>query len=829
MSSSDSDDVPLSRRKQSKPISSDDDSDVPLGKRRKTNGASKLIKEESDSDYGSRRTLSKASSARSTSSLSDANDSSSDSSGSDVPLAKRGATTNGRAKKPTSYKDESSDDSSSEDEVPLAKKKSAAPKKKPASKPAPAKKTNGKVKKESSPPPTKRKTTASSSKKRIKEEEDDSSANRKRIKKEEEEDEKEQEHQWWLDMENQDDSVKWTTLHHNGVMFAPDYVPLPSNIKMKYDGKPISLAPEVEEIAGFFGSMLETDHARNPVFQKNFFNDFRKVARQYKTQPEIKEFAKCDFTSMFEYFQEQREKKKAMTKEDKAKIKAEKEALKEKYGFATLDGRKEKVGNFMVEPPGLFRGRGEHPKTGCLKLRVLPEMVTLNLSKDAPIPPPPAGHKWAGIEHDNTKSWLATWKENINGSTKYVFLGADSSLKGISDMKKFELARELKGKVKEIRARYTAELKDKVMFTRQRATAVWLIDHLALRAGNEKGQEEADTVGCCSLRYEHVTLEKPNILHLDFLGKDSIRFQKSVEVDDQVFKNIKLFKKEPAAVGDDLFDRLKTSDLNKYLQEQMPGLTAKVFRTYNASITFQEQLALLTPKDGTMAEKLLAYNRANREVAILCNHQRTVSKNHSVQMEKIVDKIRALKYQRHKIKQTMLTLEPKLAKKRPELAEPESDLEDEWIEKHEEDLIEKDKEKARQKFAKDNEKRQSEKEKPLPASDLKDILKSLDAKLKDLVKERKTGKVINADKFTIERCDNNLLKIDERIATQRAAMVDKDENKSTALSTSKMNYIDPRITIAWCDKYEVPFEKIYTKTLRDKFKWAAVVDGSWEF
>ncbi len=53
---------------------------------------------------------------------------------------------------------------------------------------------------------------------------------------------------------------------------------------------------------------------------------------------------------------------------------------------------------------------------------------------------------------------------------------------------------------------------------------MYFIDKLALRAGNEKGEDEADTVGCCSLRYEHVTLEPPNHLIFDFLGKDSIRY-----------------------------------------------------------------------------------------------------------------------------------------------------------------------------------------------------------------------------------------------------------------------------------------------------------------
>jgi len=187
--------------------------------------------------------------------------------------------------------------------------------------------------------------------------------------------------------------------------------------------------------------------------------------------------------------------------------------------------------------------------------------VTLNLSKDAPVPKAPAGHKWAKIVHDDTKTWLATWKENVNDSTKYVFLAAGSSLKGQSDMKKFEVARRLKGEIEGIRRGYMADLKDKKMFIRQRATAMYLIDRLALRAGNEKGEDEADTVGCCSLRYEHVTLEKPDIMHLDFLGKDSIRFQKDMKVDEQVFKNIRLFKREPAQEGDELFDRLKVNHL----------------------------------------------------------------------------------------------------------------------------------------------------------------------------------------------------------------------------------------------------------------------------
>jgi DNA topoisomerase I len=68
------------------------------------------------------------------------------------------------------------------------------------------------------------------------------------------------------------------------------------------------------------------------------------------------------------YLEEQKLLKKTKTKEEKQTLKEEKEALDAFHGFALLNGRKEKVGNYRIEPPGLFRGRGEHPRTGWLKV-----------------------------------------------------------------------------------------------------------------------------------------------------------------------------------------------------------------------------------------------------------------------------------------------------------------------------------------------------------------------------------------------------------------------------------------------------------------------------
>ncbi|KAL7749986.1 DNA topoisomerase 1 [Sorochytrium milnesiophthora] len=609
---------------------------------------------------------------------------------------------------------------------------------------------------------------------------------------------------WWQ-AENPlgDGTTKWTTLQHNGVLFPPLYEP--HGVKMLYDGNPVELEPEVEEVATFFAAVIGTPHEQNAIFIKNFWDDFSALLKSAKKKYPMKEFSKCDFTPIADHLAQQREQRKAATKEEKQKQKEEKAAIEEKYGYALVDGRKEKVGNFRVEPPSLFRGRGAHPKAGKLKQRVRPEQITLNIGKTAPIPPPPAGHRWGGIQHDNTVTWLATWKENINNNTKYVFLSANSAWKGMSDMSKFEKARELKKHIEKIRRDYQAGLKDTSRMERQKAVAVYLIDRFALRAGNEKGEDEADTVGCCSLRVEHISLEENNTVVFDFLGKDSIRYYNEVQVDPQVHKNLRLFKKGKEN-GEALFESIDSSVLNRHLSSIMPGLTAKVFRTYNASITFQKELEK-TPEDGSISEKVLAYNRANREVAILCNHQRSVGAGHHTSMEKIRDKIRAIKYQIRQVKRDWLKLDPAQKKKLPELLEPESDLDDGWIAEHLEREAEKEKEKNAKKLEKMNEKLREEGQKELKELPVKQVDRTA----------------------TVEQCAKRYAQLCERLEAAKTQQIDKDENKTTALGTSKLNYIDPRITAAWCHKYTVPIEKMFTKTLRDKFQWAMDTQADWIF
>lgn len=204
----------------------------------------------------------------------------------------------------------------------------------------------------------------------------------------------------------------------------------------------------------------------------------------------------------------------------------------------------------------------------------------------------------------------------------------------------------------------------------------------------------------------------------DFLGKDSIRYYNEVPVEKRVFKNLQLFMENKSG-SDDLFDRLNTAVMNKHLSELMEGLTAKVFRTFNASWTLQQQLDELTNEDDSVAEKILSYNRANRAVAVLCNHQRSVPKGHEKSMEKLKEKI---------------------DQKRDQIA--------------------------------DGEKQVKEAKRSSKGGSVK-------------------GQVLyNQKKKQLERLKEQLKKLELQ-------ETDRDENKSIALGTSKLNYLDPRISIAW--------------------------------
>ena len=113
-------------------------------------------------------------------------------------------------------------------------------------------------------------------------------------------------------------------------------------------------------------------------------------------------------------------------------------------------------------------------------------------------------------------------------------------------------------------------------------------------------------------------LPQEYVVEFDFLGKDSMRYQNMVEVNKKVFKNLNIFMENKNG-EDQLFDRLDTSTLNIYLKKLMPGLTAKVFRTFNASTTLEAELQRLSLPGAVQEDPIVSYRQQYCSNFVFCS------------------------------------------------------------------------------------------------------------------------------------------------------------------------------------------------------------------
>eukprot|EP01035_Chromulina_nebulosa_P019225 gene19225-25076_t len=627
-------------------------------------------------------------------------------------------------------------------------------------------------------------------------------------------------YKWWT-APKLPDGINWNYLEHAGIVFAPPYKR--HNIPLLYDNKEVVLSDEQEEIATFYaaipddGPQLGNVKTRK-VFQNNFFEDFKKVLGNNHV---IKSFDKLDFSRIKEHLDILKSLKKAATEEEKLLRKLDKELIQLKHGYALIDGRMEKMGNYNMEPPGLFRGRGEHPKTGSLKSRCLSESVSINISSDACIPKVPLpGHAWNSVQHDPSVTWLCSWNENVQNQIKYVMLAASSSFKGKSDLDKYEKAIRLKACIGKVRKDYTDKINSSDIESKQLGTAMWVIDVLALRVGGEKGEDEADTVGCCSLRLEHLKFnpnESTYEIELEFLGKDSMLFKQTInfaqhgDTGKKVYKCLKSFCSNKQS-QDEVFDTLNPQILNKHLSSIMKGLSAKVFRTFNASVTLEQELPTAESLQGlSIQDKVVQYNAANRQVAILCNHQRTVSKAAEVMFENLHEKLNKLKEQRQELLDWL-----ELVKKKKESKIPLGNDVKEKTEKLQAELHQ---------CIQIKEKAKSTEDRIKAANDI-EVARTA---IREDQRERFNNKHYYKTIPTADSLESRIKKWTEDIKKLEVDIRNRDENKEVALGTSKINYMDPRISVAWCKRCEVPIDKIFAKTLRDKFNWAMAAPPDWKF
>ena len=142
--------------------------------------------------------------------------------------------------------------------------------------------------------------------------------------------------------------------------------------------------------------------------------------------------------------------------------------------------------------------------------------------------------------------------------------------------------------------------------------------------------------------------------------------------------------------------------------------------------------------------------------------------------------------------------------------------------------------KFKRKFNNDNEKRNEKSESLLPDDRLKEWLDDVEKTKSDLIKEIELGADLS-EQF-MKKCGNEekirakIKKYEERIQVAYIQLKDRDDNSQVSLGTSKINYIDPRLSVMFSRKFGVPIERLFTKTLRDKFTWAIEsANESWRF
>lgn len=432
------------------------------------------------------------------------------------------------------------------------------------------------------------------------------------------------------------------SLWHNGVYVPPyDY----KGLSIKVNGQRIKLSLKTEQMALAFAKKLQSKLPPDKVFYRNFMQDFlqqlkdenpqldylEKVFEEHLRNVEEDDFdpltavkSEIDFSEVLERLEQEKLRKQSMSKQEGKRLisrrKAERKALKKKYGHAIVNGKKVEIANWTVEPSCIFMGRGDHPKRGRWKEGPEEKDITLNLSPDAPRPE----GNWKEIIWEPDKMYIAKWRDKLTGKMKYVWFSDSAFLKQKREKEKYDKAVKLGKIIPVIEAHIMKNLDSKDDERRKIVTVCWLIFALNMRVGDEKDPGEADTVGAITLRPEHIIIEG-DVIYFDFLGKDCVRWQKSIKAPPAVIRNIRHYA---STCKEYLFEGINSKKVSRVLSEKMNGLTAKVFRTWRTTEAVRRYLeSCSVSRDDKEYIKQFHAKMANLEGARVANHKRKVPEN----------------------------------------------------------------------------------------------------------------------------------------------------------------------------------------------------------
>jgi DNA topoisomerase-1 len=272
--------------------------------------------------------------------------------------------------------------------------------------------------------------------------------------------------------------------------------------------------------------------------------------------------------------------------------------------------------------------------------------------------------------HDHGSTWLARWIDKLTDKEKYVWLSDGSKIRQEQDKAKYDKAKILAANLDQVVRKIHQAMRKGAQKPRMVATAAYLIYKLAMRVGDEKDPDEADTVGASTLRVEHLKFGD-RAVEFDFLGKDSVRWVKTLEVsgeDETALENLREFvkKKKPQDV---VFSGITSRTVNEFFGTVLKGLTAKVFRTALATEVVTDALAASDrkAKEGSESAKVYHAKMANLQAAITCNHKRAIPKNFEEGLQKKREALEKLKAQEAKTEKQAERREARIEKAKLQL------------------------------------------------------------------------------------------------------------------------------------------------------------------
>jgi DNA topoisomerase-1 len=584
-------------------------------------------------------------------------------------------------------------------------------------------------------------------------------------------------------------------LHHNGVLIPPTYEGKGLTVKVREEK--IKLTPEQEEMALAWAKKVGTPYVEDPVFAENFHSDFSKKLGINVKPGDI------DYSEVLSFVEKERSRKVSLSREERKQLaaqrKAHREANKYRHGYAWVDSVQMEVANYAVEPSSIFMGRGKHPLRGRWKEGPREEDVELNLSPNAPRP----SGNWKAIVWQPDNMWIARWQDKLSGKTKYVWFSDSSILKQRKDIEKFDKARQLRQNLAQVRKHIWENLDAQDLKRRKTATVSFLIDKLKIRVGDEKDPDEADTIGASTLRPEHIRSNNDGTVTFNFLGKDSVPHIFTVELPDNIIKNLKEFS---ANANSALFNGVGSKHVSEFLDEIMTGLSAKAFRTCYASEAVETKLekAPVKLEDPEYIKKYAA-KMANLEAAKVCNHRRTIPKTWKSSLEKKWDRLKTLN---NRAKEAQAKLRQK--------AEEREERYRERLRNHEERLeAMKEKVEAYRRQLADR----KQQGKPVHALNRRIGLKrEAVARQKQSLQELKTKHLERMKKLE-QRLESRRQRDKAAIDKLKLRIKSQEQTRDYNLTTSLKSYIDPRIYYEWGRQVNYDWKRYYPKTLQKKFSW----------